>query len=132
MRGFLSTHKVNLAMLVLSVLSLTGCGCTPQLSILKGLGDSQKEIERYVAAQERGFYKLSDDIKNNRIKIGLSKKEILSLYGDPVLSKKIEDNPLLKEEFLYRLPTEYFTTNRIYLYFDIEDKLVKWKNNSSP
>ncbi|UCG35667.1 MAG: hypothetical protein JSW17_02400 [Candidatus Omnitrophota bacterium] len=131
MNRVLNRRKVGLVVTSLLVLSVSGCSYGRQLATLKRLGDNQKEIERYVAAQEKGFYKLSDDLKNERLQIGLSKKEIISLYGHPVLSRRLEDNPLFKEELLYRLPTEYFRTSRIYLYFDIEDKLVKWKYDPS-
>lgn len=107
-------------------------GCTflrysEQLSTLKELEVSQKEIELYVEEQERFLYVLLDDIKNKRLKLSTSKENILKTYGEPVISKEVTDDPLIKEAFLYRHPTQYFTSDKVYLYFDELGKLLSWK-----
>ena len=96
-----------------------------ELITLKRVGDSQGEIDRYLKKQEKLFYKLSNDIKNNNLKEGAKKQRILAVYGDPILSKTLEDSPLQSEVLLYRHPTNYFSSQRIYLYFNPKGKLSK-------
>ncbi|MBU1911945.1 MAG: hypothetical protein KKB22_00220 [Candidatus Omnitrophica bacterium] len=109
---------------------LEGCSFTmhyEQLMLLKRLGDSQHEIEDYVKKQKDSFLKLRDDIKNNRLKKGISKREILSIYGEPVFCKDIANEVGVKEICLYRQPLQYFSTDRAYLKFDKKQNLCCWE-----
>ena len=120
---------------ILSFLFLNVSGCATikhadQLLTLKSVGNSQEEIARYVDKQAELFKKLVEDIKDERLEIGEPKDNILSWYGEPVLSKEILGDSFVKEELLYRHPTEYFTSDRVYLYFDIADELVRWEYES--
>jgi len=112
------------------IFSLGGCSFTThyeQLMLLKRLGDSQYEIENYVKKQKDSFFKLKDDIKNNRLKKGISKREILYIYGEPVFCKEIADEIGVKERCLYRCPLQYFSSDIVYLKFDKEQNLCSWE-----
>ena len=112
------------------IFSLEGCSFTThydQLTLLKRLEDSQHEIEDYVKKQKDSFFKLEDDIKNNRLKKGVSKIEILSIYGEPVFCRDIANEVGVKEMCLYRQPLQYFSTDMIYLKFDKEQNLCSWE-----
>jgi len=95
--------------------------------LLKGLGDSKYELEDYVKEQRSSFSKLRDDIKNNRLKKGAPKREILSAYGEPVFCKDIANKTEVKEICLYRYPLRYFSTDMIYLKFDKKQNLCSWE-----
>ena len=95
--------------------------------LLKGLGDNQHEIEDYVKKQKDSFFKLREDIKNNRLKKGISKREILSTYGEPVFCKDIANEVDVKEICLYRHPLQYFSTDMVYLKFDKKQNLCCWE-----
>ena len=71
--------------------------------------------------------KLKDDINNGRLRKGASKKYIIDAYFEPVLAKKSADDSGAKEILLYRNPTEYFQSDRIYLSFDNRGRLVSWE-----
>jgi len=108
------------------------CGCAKithlnELLTLKGLADNQKQIETYLQKQERGFTKLNDDIKNDRLTKGELKRYIIAKYSEPVLTKEVDDGGGIKEILLYRHPTKYFKSDRIYLYFDAGHRLVSWQ-----
>lgn len=109
------------------------CGCAKithlnELLTLKRASDNRAQIESYLAKQERGFNTLSDDIKNNRLKQGQLKRYIIANYSDPVLTKEPgPENPGIKDILLYRHPTNYFNSDRIYLYFDNANRLVSWE-----
>lgn len=112
------------------IFSLEGCSFTrpyEQLMLLERIGDNQHEIEDYVKNQKELFFKLKDDIKNNRLKIGVSKRKILSTYGEPVFCKDITNEVDVKETCLYRHPLKYFSTDMIYLKFDKEQNLRSWE-----
>lgn len=111
----------------LIVAVLGGCVVlSDELQTLKDVGKSQVQINVYVRKQNRRFLKLLKYYKKGRLKIGISKAWIISAYGQPILVKSLDDN-LAKEVFLYRHPTNYFKSDKIYLYFDKSDKLVRWK-----
>lgn len=106
---------------------LSGCGYLKyanELLALKSVGDSQLRIEKYLNKQEESFGVLIEDIKSEKFKKGISKREVLKLYGEPVLSEVITDESVVKEVFLYRHPTNYFTSDRVYLYFDSAETLL--------
>ncbi len=112
------------------IFSLGGCSFTThydQLMLLKRLGDSQHEIDDYIKKQKDAFFKLSDAIKNNQLKIGISKKEILSIYGEPVFCKDIANKVDVKEICIYRHPLQYFSTDMVYLKVDKKQNLCCWE-----
>lgn len=107
-------------------------GCSPLFNIsglvnLKRYGNNQDEIKDYIEKQEGLFFKLKEDINNNRLKTGTSKKQILSKYGEFILSNSVKDETDINEIILYRHPTQYFSSDKVYLYFDKEKKLRFWK-----
>jgi len=113
----------------LSILLLTGCANFnfAGLKNLSRLAKNQEETEKYVLRQEKLFYKLKVDVQDNKLKKGMAQDEILSKYGEPIFYKAVEDKPAVKESLLYRLPTEYFSSDKVYLYFDSNNNLYSWE-----
>ncbi len=108
-------------------LSMQGCFFLPEsLKTLKSVGDSQDEIEAYLARQIKLFNKLLTNLKDEALKPGISKKRFIQIYGEPILSEEVAG---LRGgvKFLYRHPTEYFKSDRVYLYFDKGENLVRWE-----
>jgi hypothetical protein len=87
------------------------------------LNSSQKKMRDYVQRQNKGFDRLCEDIQSERLKMGLSQNQVISLYGDPILEKELEN----KTRWLYRYPVEYFHSDKAYLYFDRDNTLVGWE-----
>jgi uncharacterized protein YicC (UPF0701 family) len=117
-------------LLLLAIPSLSGCETVTHLDellTLKSVSDSQKDIDKYLAEQEKGFQKLLDDLKNNRLKEGMTKKYIIATYAEPILVEQNSEDPRIKEVLLYRHPTQYFKSDRIYLYLDKNRKLLSWQ-----
>ena len=105
-------------------------GCLGSLSgamALKRYSAGQKEIASYVKAAQYRFDLLAADIAGNALRVGLKRADIVGRYGEPVLDWKVDDAFGAVEKLLYRKPVEYFSTDRIYLYFDKEDRLVRWE-----
>lgn len=70
---------------------------------------------------------MGDDIKNNRLSKGIPQGKILAAYGEPVFCKKEENEAGSRETCLYRHPNLYFSSDKIYLGFDINQCLVSWE-----
>ncbi|MBU1091035.1 MAG: hypothetical protein KKC42_04250 [Candidatus Omnitrophica bacterium] len=120
-------QKINILICV-SIFLLGGCAVSPldqRISLLKRLAANQKEIERDIKKQEKLFYKLIEDIKGQRLKEGESKEEILSRYGEPIFCKVPQEEDM--EFCLYRHPTKYFLTTKVYFYFDQVGNLYSWE-----
>jgi hypothetical protein len=105
---------------------LSGCATQGVMS-LQRLAISQEELKEEVNTQEKFFSVLLDDLKNNRLKNGLSKEEILAKYGEPIYSKPVSGDPEKKEFLLYRHPTNYFSSELVYLYLDQNQRLCSWE-----
>jgi hypothetical protein len=99
-----------------------------ELMVLKSVADSQRDIEKYLNEQEKGFNRLLSDVKNNRLRAGVSKKYIIATYAEPVLVKDKTPAPAqVREVLLYRHPTQYFKSERVYLYLDKNFTLLSWE-----
>ncbi|MCK4912193.1 MAG: hypothetical protein KAS05_00555 [Candidatus Omnitrophica bacterium] len=96
------------------------------MKTLKSVGDSQNEIGAYLDEQIKLFNKLVIDLENEDLEPGISKKGFISIYGEPILSKKVTEPPE-GVRLLYRHPTEYFKSDRVYFYFNQEENLVYWE-----
>ncbi|MDD5775307.1 MAG: hypothetical protein PHS64_05145 [Candidatus Omnitrophica bacterium] len=103
-------------------------GCRPahynELMLLKRWGQDRQGMEQYLDQKERFFAKLSADAAAGRLKRGMPEDTIISIYGAPVMCKKIASG---RSRCLYRHPTEYFFTDKIYLTFDEEQNLDAWE-----
>jgi hypothetical protein len=113
----------------LIIFSTSGCAflSNPQgVMALKRYSDNQAQIQIYVDKQVKLFDKLVSDLKDQKLEVGASQKEFMHLYGEPVLLRKADD-PKGGEVLLYRHPTEYFNTDRVYAYFDDTGSLIRWE-----
>lgn len=120
----------HIAISCLFVVLLSGCAYIThynELMLLKRFGDNQREIEKYLDTQEKLFYKLRDDVLNKRLVEGMSNKKILTVYGEPIFCRSLESEGKVKETCLYRHPTHYFSSDMIYLDFDINQRLDSWE-----
>lgn len=124
-------NKKSNKILIVNLLALLGIqGCvflSEEVATLKEVGKSQAQIVEYIERQEKLFEKLLDDLKNERLVVGTSKSTIMNLYGEPILSKEAKKPPP-GEILLFRYPTRYFDSDKVYLRFDKADELIGWKH----
>ena len=95
--------------------------------VLRGYSSDQEQIAVQVKLQKNWFLMLVADIEKNNMKAGLKYDDVVRRYGAPVLVWNMEAPSLAAKKLLYRNPVEYFSTGRVYLYFDGADGLVKWE-----
>lgn len=98
-----------------------------ELLTLKSVSDSQRDIDIYLQKQEKGFSRLMNDINNNQLSKGKSRRSIIQDYSEPILVKKTNGENSIREILLYRKPTECFNSDRVYLYIDNKGKLAYWE-----
>ena len=116
--------------LLSSIILLGGCFYITkreQIAALKEIGASQRQGREYIKRQSGLFDKLLDDVKNNRLRKGMSKERVLAEYGEPVFCQEAAEGSGFKETCLYRHPTVYFDTDKVYLDFDSENNLCDWE-----
>ena len=108
---------MKITLLLIIMFFVTGCG--QHVHTLKQYSKEQDLIARQVETAKKKFNLLVEDIKEEKLEKGISKKRFMRIYGDPVI--EIEEN-----ELLYRDPLEFFDTPKVYIYFDEKGKLIKW------
>jgi len=126
--------------LCLFLLFIACTGCSQRVLLLKQLASSQKEMENYIARQKKGFLRLKQDAQRNRLQKGMSRQAVTKRYGEPVFCDPAEGGtpthpiasgaPLdleIAQSCLYRAPTEYFSADKAYLYFNRQEFLHSWK-----
>ncbi len=125
----IASSFLKIACFVAVILLFSSCSVvkySQEINTLRSLAASDKKITKYLSSQEDNFKKLLKDYESKDLKEGLSKKTILSRYGDPVLEWNISALERgYSYKFLYRYPTRYFSSDKIYLYFDLNNKLAK-------
>ncbi len=119
-------RKTNILFLALIVLS--GCAKVQhldQLLTLKGLADEQVLMGKYIEEQDQKFELMIGEVEAGTLDQYLNKKKILKTFGDPIHVKHVNKNDQELESWLYRYSTQFFDSEKIYLYFDPDDNLVE-------
>ncbi len=114
--------------LIFSLLILTSC--SEPIRNLKALSKNIDQTQKYIDEQEEIFKKLIIDLEAKKLSAGLTKEYILAQYGEPILKKSVEIERNRLELWLYRRPVDRANSDRVYLYFDLQEKLAKWDLNS--
>lgn len=97
-------------------LAISGCGL--EIATLKEYSKEQDAIKAQVENDLRRFNLLVNDIKEGKLTAGITKKKFFRLYGSPVVETS--------EKLLYRHPVKFSETEKVYIYFDEQERLVKW------
>lgn len=105
-------------------LCIVFCGCSKQISTLLDVAKSQSQAQKQLNAETIHFNNLKKAIDEGRIKSGMSERHIQRIIGKPMLIQN-ENNG---QRWVYK-PAEatFFDNNKIYLYFDKNKLLTKYK-----
>ncbi len=115
-------------LLCLFFLFIVCTGCS-RLLLLKRIASNQKQMETYIARQNKCFLRLKQDIQRNRLQRGISRDTVTQRYGESVFCD-CPENPAdheILQSCLYRAPTAYFSADKVYLYFNRQESLHSWK-----
>ncbi len=122
-------HVKKILYLICIVCLLGGCAKIKhldQLLLIKGLSDEQIAIDAYIEEQEGYFDQLLTEINEGSFDAYQTKKQIVKSFGEPISIDTLNDNGPAVELWLYRPPTEYFDTKKVYMYFNQEGRIVDW------
>ncbi|MFH1189622.1 MAG: hypothetical protein V1682_02895 [Candidatus Omnitrophota bacterium] len=99
------------------------------LGSLKEVGKSMTEIGKAMDEETETFNAVKAAIDSGDIRKGLSKAEIKSKYGEPVIAN--EDYATRREKWAYK-PSDstFFEGIRIYIFFDDKGKLDEIRTSS--
>ena len=116
--------------IILVALICIFCGCAKlrhmdELLALQSFSENQDAQDRYLAETEKQFQDLLAEVKQGRLKMGRSQSSIVSQYGEPILVTRIDNDPKIKEELMYRHPAQLFGSEKVFLSFNGKHKLVK-------
>ena len=102
----------------------TGCVNLSSFKALIELGKSDKLKEKVLKEETENFLRIKEAIEREELKKGLPKEEFLKRYPPPVVV--IPEGNL--ERWVYkRGESSWFEGEKIYLFFDNQDKLVNYK-----
>ena len=114
--------------LFLTLIVLSGCAKAThldQLLTLKSLADEQDKMGRYVEKQDQKFELMIKEFQAGTLDQYLNKKKIVRTFGNPIHVKHVNKNDQQLESWLYRYSTQFFDSEKIYLYFDLDNNLVE-------
>ena len=124
-----SKNSLRMSYLLLGVMFFSGCmssGRVERLVTLKNLANEQKEVNAYINQQDENFRHLLEVIRENRLNEFPDAKSIEKHFGQPIFIKK-NVNGEIQEEWLFRYAVNFFHSDKVYLYFDKEGRLINWK-----
>ncbi|MFA5059597.1 MAG: hypothetical protein WC676_03120 [Candidatus Omnitrophota bacterium] len=118
--------------IILSFGLIIFCGCAKlahleELLTLKSFSDNQAQQVKYVEVQDKKFALLLEAIKNDQMKDHPDKKEFLKTFGQPILAKRVVENGVELEEYLYRYSAKLSGSEKVYVYFDAQGKISRWR-----
>ena len=114
--------------MVIGLLTLSGCAKLShmdQLLTLKGLADEQSQMKKYVQEQDRKFDLMLNEVKAGTLDDYSNERKVLRTFGEPVFKEHVSEDGQELELWLYRYATEFFGSDKVYLYFDKDGNLVK-------
>lgn len=95
-----------------------------QLLTLKTIGDNKALQKQYVDKQNQNFEKLLKVVQENKIQEYPSQESIRRAFGDPLFIKDIERDDQRQIKWLYRYSAEPFGSEKVYLYFTADGRLI--------
>ena len=105
----------------------SGCAAAThveELLTLKEVSDGQKNMQIYVDAQDKNFEKMLGVINTISFDQYTDQAKIISEFGEPVIKKEGERKDKVVDIWVYRYATQFFSSPKIYLYFDESGKLL--------
>ena len=123
-------RKLNILMMSLGFILLVGCVKLEHLDELLTLKDLSQEgdaQDRYAQEQDHKFELLVEAIKSKTLKAHSHKNKIIKIFGEPIFAEKMIQDGQETQKWLYRYMKKFFDSEKVYLYFDHEEKLIHWE-----
>ena len=102
---------------------LCGCANLSGIKTLMSLGASDKLKEQASARETANFQKVKAYIEEAKINTGITKDEARRMFGEPVIIVSEDD----RTKWVYKqAESDWFGGEKIYLFFDKEERLISW------
>ena len=129
--------RADIKLLALFGLVIFSSGCAKlahmqELLTLKAYSDEQEQQTKYVKEQDAKFEKLLTVVKSGDIENYFTQGQIIKAFGEPVFRREAERDGALAQVWLYRYTIRFFDSDKVYLYFDGENKLKSWEHVPAP
>jgi len=108
----------------------TGCAKVANLNellTLKGVADSQTAMAKDVEATNKRFDALVAAVKSGAIEKYATQEKVKKQFGVPILEDQRVTDTETVHVWMYRNATEFFGSDKVYLYFDQSGKLKESK-----
>jgi len=119
-------------LILLSILPvLAGCAKLthlPQLLTLKAYSDNKDLQHEDVLEHDTNFKKLLEAVADDSLSQYPDKKSILKEFDEPILKQRLVRNNTVVDRWLYRYATQYFDSEKVYIYFNKQGKLLDFKH----
>ena len=117
--------------------SIVVCGCTTlthvdQLLTLQAVGTSHAEQKKYVHEHTEYFEKILKAYRDGKLTDYPDMQSIEKNFGDPIYVKEDTKDGQKYTKWAYRHPLKAFETERLYLYFDSNGKLLRYEYVEKP
>jgi hypothetical protein len=119
-----------MSIIFLLIISIGICGCATSginvgaVKTLAKLGQNDKLKQKALRQETANFNKLKNYIEDNKIKKGISEKQAIKKFGEPVVGF----DELDFQSWIYKAAeSSWFGGEKIYLYFDKKGKLTGWE-----
>lgn len=94
-----------------------------EIKTLKSVAKSQEKIEKDIESYNKEFAQMIKDYRNNELDEAITQDDVRDTYGDPVAIWTFDD-PSATTKWLYRESTNFFKSEKLYLYFDYDQNLT--------
>ena len=126
-------QKRDMKILAICLLATLSGGCAKlthlqELLTLKAYSDEQEGQAEYVKEQDARFEKLLAAVNSGDIENYFTPEQIIKTFGDPVFRREAEREGQVLEVWLYRYAIRFFDSDKVYLYFDDENRLKDWEH----
>lgn len=118
--------RLCLIIAIITAAGISGCVGTRggAIGTLIEVGRSEEYKQEALKQETTSFNRVKKCIRENTIEKGISKKAAVSKFGRPVLMTPKEGY----EKWAYKPgDSDWFGGEKIYLFFDKNDKLISWK-----
>jgi len=98
-----------------------------ELLTLKGLGEEQESIESYIEEQNKVSDTLFAAVQDGSISEYKDVAGVQEAFGEPIMIRDWDVDGQTLKKHLYRYTVDAFHSPKAYLYFDVQDQLIKWE-----
>ena len=99
-----------------------------QALVLRSMDEEKDAQDKYVHDTDAQFEQLLAAVQSGDIKKYKTHKDIVSAFGPPVVTNNIAADGMEFKQCLYRYAIQSKSPKRIYLYFNAQERLIRWES----